>query len=443
MRFRIFLIALLLFVSSGTASSEIVPKKVVMKNGLTVLLIERHSLPIVSVVALIKAGSINDPQDRAGMANLTASLLDEGTTSRSSVQIADEIDFIGGSIGASAGKDSTTASLKVLKKDIEKGFDLFSDILLHPLFDPQEMERVRDLILGSIHSEKDDPMIIADRSFEQLIFGNHPYRNPVIGVADTVKMIRREEILSFYQSHYTPENALLSIVGDINEKEVVQLVERYFGTWQRKSPSQSIALPPPPTLQPKKNDLIDKATVQSSVLMGHVGIDRKNPDFFPVVVMNYILGEGGFSSRLMKEIRDNLGLVYSVYSSFDVHRQRGSFSIALQTKTSNANKAIRAVISEVRKFLSNGVSETELMEAKSYLAGSFPLRLETTDRLSAILATIGFYELGLNYFQDYPQQIEKVTQADVLRVANRYLHPDQFTLVVVGNLAEAKIATPD
>jgi zinc protease len=174
--------------------------------------------------------------------------------------------------------------------------------------------------------------------------------------------------------------------------------------------------------------------------MGHLGIDRKNPDFFPVVVMNYILGEGGFASRLMKEIRDNQGLVYSVSSSFGVYRQPGSFSVSLQTKAGNTNKAIAAVLSEVKRFRAEGVSETELVEAKSYLAGSFPLRLETADRLATLPSVIGFYELGLGYFKDYPQQIEKVTQEDILRVANQYLHPDQFTLVVVGNLAEAKIA---
>ena len=443
-RFSICLtLLLLLFVNTIPVSAEIKPKKIVMKNGLTVLLIERHSLPIVSIVALVKAGSINDPQDKAGLANLTASLLDEGTESRSSAQISEEIDFIGASLDLSAGRDFTTAHTKVLTKDTEKGFDLLSDILLHPLFNPQEIERVRNLILGSIHAEKDDPMVIAGRSFNRLIFGDHPYRNPVNGTADTVKMLRREEMISFYQGHYAPSNTLLAIVGDVTEHVAIGLVDRYFAKWANPTLTARGPLSPVPSgFQSKKIDLIDKATVQSSVLIGHLGIDRKNPDFFPVMVMNYILGEGGFASRLMKEIRDNQGLVYSVYSSFGVYRYPGAFTISLQTQTGNTNKAIAAVRGEVERMRAEGATDAELIEAKAYLSGSFPLRLETTDRLATLLATIGFYGLGLDYFTDYPKQIEKVTREDVLRVAKKYLHPDQFTLVVVGNLAEAKIPSP-
>ena len=442
MRFPFFLTLLLvLFVNAATAVAEIAPKKIVMKNGLTVFLIERHSLPIISIVALVKSGSINDPRDKAGVANLTASLLDEGTENRTSAQISEEIDFIGASLNLSAGKDFTVAQTKVLTKDVEKGFDILSDILLHPRFDPQEMERVRNLILGSIHAEKDDPMVVAGRSFNKLIFGDHPYRNPVDGIADTVKIIRREDLISFYQTYYSPHNTILSIVGDLTEKEAVRWVNLYFSKWanQPALPS-SIDRPSPAMLQPKKIDIIDKATMQSSIIMGHLGINRENPDFFPVVVMNYILGEGGFASRLMQSIRDNQGLVYSVYSSFGVHRQPGSFAISLQTKTGNANKAIAAVVDEVKRIRTEGVTDVELSEAKAYLTGSFPLRLDTTDKLASILATVGFYDLGLDYFTDYPKQIGKVTREDILRVAQKYLHPDQLTLVVVGNLAEAKIA---
>jgi len=442
MRFPFFLTLLLvLFVNAATAVAEIAPKKIVMKNGLTVFLIERHSLPIISIVALVKSGSINDPRDKAGVANLTASLLDEGTENRTSAQISEEIDFIGASLNLSAGKDFTVAQTKVLTKDVEKGFDILSDILLHPRFDPQEMERVRNLILGSIHAEKDDPMVVAGRSFNKLIFGDHPYRNPVDGIADTVKIIRREDLISFYQTYYSPHNTILSIVGDLTEKEAVRWVNLYFSKWanQPALPS-SIDRPSPAMLQPKKIDIIDKATMQSSIIMGHLGINRENPDFFPVVVMNYILGEGGFASRLMQSIRDNQGLVYSVHSSFGVHRQPGSFAISLQTKTGNANKAIAAVVDEVKRIRTEGVTDVELSEAKAYLTGSFPLRLDTTDKLASILATVGFYDLGLDYFTDYPKQIGKVTREDILRVAQKYLHPDQLTLVVVGNLAEAKIA---
>jgi zinc protease len=443
MRFYLALFTFLLFFITADASAEIQPKQIVMENGLTVLLIERHTLPIVSVVALVKAGSINDPADLAGVANLTASLLDEGTQKRTSVQISEEIDFIGGSISASASKDFTTAGLKVLKKDIEKGLDLFSDVLLHPRFDPKEVDRVRHLILGGIHSEEDDPMAVAGRSFERLVYGDHPYRNPVVGLAATVEKITPSDLALFYQTHYLPNNALLSIVGDVTEKEAIHWVEKYFSEWKPKPDlAATIKTPAPPTLQPKQTDLIDKTLTQSSVEMGHVGIDRKNPDFYAVLVMNYILGGGGFSSRLLTEIRDNQGLVYSVSSSFGAQKQPGSFSISLQTKTANTNKAIAAALTEINRIRTEKVTEDEISEAKAYLIGSFPLRLETTDSLASILSHVGFYDLGMTYFKDYPSQIEKVSREDVLRAANQYLHPEQLSIVVVGNLAEARVTEP-
>lgn len=434
------LIFLFISVESQPAFAEIKPKQIVMKNGLTILLIEQHSLPIVSVEALIKSGSVDDPFDRAGVANLTASLLDEGTQKRSSTQIAEEIDFIGASLGASADLDYTSVNLRVLKKDIERGFDLLSDLLLNPLFDVKEMERVRRLILGSILSGKDDPTTIASLAFDNIVFGNHPYKNPVIGLEESVQKIGRDDIVSFYQNHYLPKNTLFSIVGDVTEKEAVALVKKYFSEWKNVSPKPVLARNiASPTIQPKKTELIEKDLTQTTVLIGHLGINRKNPDFYPVIVMNYILGGGGFSSRLLTHIRDNKGLVYSAYSSFDANRQPGAFEISLQTKASNTNEAISATLQEINQILKDGVTETELMEAKAYLIGSFPLRLETTGKLAGLLSKVGFHELGLAYFSDYPKYIEKVTREDILRVAKTYLRPDQMTLVVVGNLAEAKV----
>lgn len=447
------LIVLFISVGSQPAFADIRPKQIVMKNGLTLLLIERHSLPIVSVEVLIKSGSANDPFDRAGVANLTASLLDEGTKKRNSVQIAEEIDFIGASLGASADLDYTSVNLRIIKKDIERGFDLLSDILLNPIFDAKELERVRHLILGSILSEKDEPITIASRAFDNIIFANHPYKNPVIGLEGTVQKIGRDDILSFYQTHYLPKNTLFSIVGDVTEKEAIALINKYFSAWSVTTPAvgpptAGIPLPmvavktlptTPPTEQPKKTELIDKDLTQTTVLMGHLGISRKNPDFYPVIVMNYILGGGGFSSRLLTNIRDNKGLVYSAYSSFNPNSQSGSFEISLQTKASNTNEAISATLQEINQMLKEGVTETELTEATAYLIGSFPLRLETTGKLTGLLSKIGFYELGLGYFSDYPKYIGKVTREDILRVAKTYLKPEQMTLVVVGNLSEAKV----
>ncbi len=438
MRKIAFFILLFIVISRPASAAEIKPKQIVMENGLTVLFIERHSLPIINVMALIKAGSAQDLPDRSGLASFTASLLDEGTGKRTATQISEEVDLLGASLSAGADLDYTSVSLQVLKKDVEKGFDLFSDILLNPLFDTKEIERVRRMILGSILSEKDEPMAIAGRAFDNIVFGSHPYRNPIIGLEETVPQIGRDDMVLFYQTHYRPNNTLFSIVGDLTEKEAIALVNKYFSTWEKKPLLETQISAP--ILQPKKVDLIQKGLTQTSVLMGHMGIDRKNPDFYAVNVMNYILGGGGFSSRLLSEIRDNQGLVYSVHSSFDAHRQPGAFSIALQTKASNTNAAILGVLNEIRRIQNEGVSPIELDEAKAYLIGSFPLRLETAGKLTSLLSRVGFYNLELSYFTDYPKYIEKVTREDILRVAKTYLHPEALTLVVVGDLAEAKVS---
>lgn len=444
MRFYTCLL-LFLFISIGsqTAFAEIKPKQIALKNGSSLLLIERHSLPIVNVEVLIKSGSAFDPPDLSGVASLTASLLDEGTKKRSSAQMAEEADFIGASVGAYPELDYTSVNLRVLKKDIEKGFDLLSDVVLNPLFDAKELERVRRLILGSILSEKDEPTVIAGRAFDNIVFANHPYKNPVIGVEESVKKISREDIVSFYKTHYVPNNALFSIVGNVTEQEAITLINKYFAGWSVTTPavgtSTTVRKIAPPTEQPRKTVLIDKDLTQTTVVMGHLGISRKDPDFYPVIVMNYILGGGGFASRLLTNIRDNKGLVYSAHSSFNPNSQQGSFEISLQTKASNTNEAVLAALYEIEQIIKEGVTETELGEAKAYLVGSFPLRLETTGKLAGLLSKVGFHELGLTYFNDYPKYIEKVTREEVLRVARTYLQPGQISLVVVGNLAEAKV----
>jgi zinc protease len=439
MRFyTLLLTTLFLFVASLPAFAEFRPKQSTLANGSTRLLIERHTLPIVSVELLIPAGAIHDPVGRAGVASLTASLLDEGTKNRSSKQISEEIDFIGASLSASADLEATAISLRVLKKDVEKGFDLLSDIVQNPSFDTKELERVRQLILGSIHSEQDSPTVIASRAFDNIVFANHPYRNPVIGLKETVTKISREEVVSFYQTHYHPNRAIFSIVGDLTEKESADLIQKYFSKW-KNSGAESVPSIAPPAPQPKKTEMIQKELTQMTVLMGHLGIRRNHPDFYPVMVMNYILGGGGFSSRLLTNIRDNKGLVYSAHSSFQANRQEGSFEIVLQTRPSKVPEAISSVREELAKIRDAGVTEVELAEAKSYLIGSFPLRLETTGKLAKLLSAVGFHELGLAYFNDYPKYIEKVTQEDVLKAARTYLNPDQMSLVVVGNIAEAKV----
>ncbi len=440
MRTRI-LAAIFLFVFvRSAAAAELKPVRKVLGNGIVLLTLERPTLPIVSVNLLVKAGSILDPEEKAGLANLTSSLLDEGTKKRSATAIADAVDFIGARLSASADEDYATISLKILKKDLAIGMDLLADIAQNPAFDEKEVERVKKNVIGEIVSEKDEPTIVAQRAFDNLVFGRHPYHRSVRGLEESVPKITRNDLAKFHETYYRPNNATISIVGALTPAEAEEAVKKFLGGW-KKGEIRFPAIPPPPRLQKKKVELIDKDLTQASVLLGHVGIDRKNPDYYTVTIMNYILGGGGFSSRMMSEIRDNRGLVYSIYSRYAANLYPGAFAVSLQTKNASAKEAIQGVLAQIAAMRESEPTDSELAEAKSYLIGSFPLRIDTTTKIANLLSVIEFYGLGLDYVEKYPTYIQKVSKKDVRKVARKYLDPQRYALVVVANQSQAKIDT--
>jgi zinc protease len=419
-------------------AADIAPTRFIAPNGMTVLVLEQHFLPIVEIHALIKAGAAQDPPEKAGVANLVASLLDEGTTTRSSRQLAEQIDFVGGSLAVQAGEDYTTASARTLKKDIDLGFTLLADILQHPTFPKQEFERVRSQILGEISSDNDDPGHVAMKAFNQLVFQNHPYRWPVNGTEETLSKITLAEVQSFYTKEYLPNQVILTIVGDVTAEQATTLVQTHFGSW-KKGAVPSRAVKKPTAIDKKTVQLIEKDLTQSTIVIGHPGISRTNPDFYAVTVMNYVLGAGGFSSRLMDSIRDKQGLAYGIMSHYDARAMPGSFWINLQTRTETTNQAISGVLIEMKAIREAPVSDQELADAKAFLMGSFPLRLDSTSKLAQVLAQVEFFGLGFDYFSQYPKWIERVTKEDVQRAAKQYLDPQHYALVVVGNIAKAKV----
>jgi zinc protease len=423
---------------ASAAPAELSPTKFTTPNGMTVLVLEQHFLPIVELHALIKTGSAQDPPEKAGLANLVASLLDEGTTTRTSKQLAEQIDFVGGSLAVKASEDFTTASARVLKKDVDLGFTLLADILMRPAFPKQEFERVRSQVLGEIASDNDDPGHVAMKAFNQLVFHNHPYRWPANGTEETLPKITLADVQNFYAREYLPNQVILAIVGDITGELATALVQTHFGAWKKGNPPAK-TIKKPNAIEKKAVQLIDKDLTQSTIVLGHGGISRTNPDFYAVTVMNHILGAGGFSSRLMDSIRDKQGLAYGIMSHYDARSMPGSFWVNLQTRTEATNQAITGVLAEMKAIREAPVTDQELAEAKSFLMGSFPLRLDSTAKLAQVLAQVEFYGLGFDYFTQYPKWIERVTKDDVQRVARQYLDPQHYALVVVGNLAKAKV----
>ncbi len=407
----------------------------VLSNGLTVLFVERHAVPAVQARLVIKTGAVADPVGKTGLAALTAGVLTKGTGARSAVEIAEAVDFIGAALDADAADDVSSVSLTVLKKDLPVGLSLMTDVALRPSFPAAEVERVRRETLSAIQAAKDNPEAVAEKSFAPLVFGQHPYGRPVEGLEATVSALTREEAVAFHRTYYRPNNAVLVLVGDLTAKEARRIARTAFGAWEKKA-IPPVTVPAIVPVRERRVSLIDRDLTQATVVLGHVGIARSDPDFYAVTVMNYILGGGSFSSRLMARIRDDEGLVYGISSGYDAKQYPGAFSVGLQTKTESVPVAIREVIEEIAKIRADGVTEAELEAAKNYLAGSFPLRYETNSRLASLLGMVEVYGLGLTYFEDYPRKIRAVTLDDVRRVASARLDPERYVLVVVGRTGE-------
>lgn len=407
-------------------------------DGFTLLYAERHALPIVAVTLLIKASPLNEEMQKAGTANLTAKLLKEGTAKRKSLDIGEEIEFIGASLDTSASRDYTTITLTVLKKDIEKGFEIFSDILLNPTFPEIEIKRKKDLIKGALKQSEEDPSFAASKVFKHNVFGSHPYGRLVEGDIEKLDNIQRDDIVRFYNEYYLPKNSILSIVGNITGSEINTLLNKYLNGWfERQKNTDTIqksylSSEPLNTTAPPKITLIDKDITQANIILGHKGISRNNPDYYDVIVMNYLLGGGGFASRLMKVIRDDMGLTYSIYSSFAANKEPGEFFVEVQTKNESAQIVIKEILKQMQSMRAGIIIDQEIEDARAFLTGSFPRRLDTTRKIADFLAVVEFYKLGDDYIKKYSEYINNVTKEAVHMAAIKYLKPDDYVLVIAG-----------
>ncbi len=433
---RAVLVAMaLLGVTAAVDASQLATRQT-LPNGMVVLHTERPSVPMVSVVMAVQAGSAAEPEAKAGLAYLTAALLTEGTGRRTSREISDAIEFVGGSLSASGGADYTTISLTVLKKDAELGFDLLADVVMHPAFRQEELERKKRIITNGLIQQNEEPGAVASIAFSKAVFGSHPYGRQAQGTVESVAAISRKDLTDFHDTWFAPNNAIISVVGDISRDELMQLLTRFFGTWQQKPvPSVHLAEPAPRTA--REVIRVSKDLTQTNIVLGHLGISRDNPDYYAVLVMNYILGGGGFASRLMDNIRDNRGLAYDVHSYFSASRYGGSFQAVLQTKNESAATAIAEVIGEMERMQQEPVSDRELADAKSYLTGSFPLRIDSNTKIAGFNLAVEYYGLGVDYVDRYPEIINAITREDIQRVARKYLDPAHYVLVVVGDLGKA------
>jgi len=401
---------------------------------------EERSLPFVVFQMLVDAGSRLDPPGKEGLANLTAKALLLGTSAQNGDAINEALDFMGASLSTSAGQDYAVIGLQVLKKDLAKGFDLFVDSITNPIFPEQEVRKEVTKILGAIQSADEQPMALAEKAFKRTLFPESPYGHPVEGIRESVPKLSREDTLQFYRKFYCPNKAILAIVGDITVDEVKARLIPLLEKW----PARQIEAGPtyPTYAKGPRTVTIARQITQANIVLGNVGVRRDNPDYYTLSVMNYILGGGGFGSRLTEEVRVKRGLAYSVASFLDAEKYQGSFQVVMQTKNQSARESIGLVLKEMEVMQKGPVPEEDLRRAKAYLTGSFPLRIDTQSKLASFLGQVEYYGLGLDYPEKYPSLINSVTGQAVLRVAKTYLFPEQTILVVVGNLKEAGMESP-
>jgi zinc protease len=392
---------------------------------------------MVTFNLLIEAGSRFDPPGEQGLANLTSRLLTYGTKARKALEISDTIDFIGAELSTGSGEELATISMTVLKEHMPIGLELFGEILTSSVFPQEEVDRQKQQIIASIKGKQEDPGEIAQKKFMEALYPRSFYGRPVEGTEDSVKAVERASLVKFYERYYRPNRAILTVVGDVSQQEIVAGLEKALQGWKEGDSSKEAVAPP--ATGPAEFIRLNKNITQANIIMGHKGVPRDDPDYYAIQVMSYILGGGGFSSRLMESIRNQRGLAYSVYSMFYSEKHVGTFQVTMQTKNENAGEAIRIAKEEISRIREQGVSEEELTAAKNYLTGSFPLRLDTNRRIAGFLSQVEYFGLGLDYVERYSDLIRKVSREDILRVAKRYLQPDRLIVVVVADQEKAAL----
>ena len=404
-------------------------RREVLPNAMRLLVAERPAIPIVVVRLFVRAGSAYDPSDTPGLANLTAELLTRGTARRTGPQLDQAIEFVGGSLEATASRDGVTVSLNVLKKDLELGLDLLAEVILTPTFPEDELKRKVAEIQASLRRSEENPEVVAGREMTKLLYPNHPYGHPVPGTIESVGQLTREQVVGFHRRHYRPDMAVVAVVGDVTVDAIRQGLGRRFAGWT--APAEApVQIPPAPENPPVEQRTIKRDLTQATVLLGRPGVRQVHPDYFPLIVANYILG-GGSASQLYTRVREERGFAYFVHSNLSPGRYGASYIVSLQTRLDAVDEAVRLVKEEMVSLGKGSVPAGALDLAKSFLIGSLPLRLDTSGKVADFLINIEENGLGLDYPDRFRTEVAKVTAADVERVSARYLAPATFSSVIV------------
>ena len=402
-----------------------------LSNGLKLMIVEQHELPVADFVLLVGSGGTSDPTGKTGAANLTTAMLREGTTTRKSLDIADQTSYLGISLFPFSSWESNTLSLHTPTAQLDSALALFADVALHPSFPANEFDRLKKNRLTELLQLRDQGPAIANQAFPAILYGTHPYGAQLIGTEQSVSSLSVADLQAYYQANFKPNNSTLIVVGDITPDQIEAKLNSLFGSWQRGDVAT-----PTYTEPPKSGSttiyLIDKpGAAQSSFRIGAVGVPRSTKDYFALTVMNTILG-GSFSSRLMQNLREAKGYTYGAGSRFDMRRAAGPFTASAEIVSAKSDSALLEFMKELNAIRSN-VSAQELSRAKRYLQLQLPGNFETTQDIAAALVPVAQYGLPLDYYNNYVQSVEAVTLPDVSRVAQQYINPGSLAIVIVGD----------
>ncbi len=402
-----------------------------LPNGLRVVVIEHREQPVVSLRLLVRAGAEQDPPDRPGVASMTAALLDQGTKTRSALEIAEMIESVGGQISTGSSWHSSFAVVSVPAPAVDVAFEVLADIVRNPVFKEEEIERQRQQRLSALRVQADDPSYLASAAIARMVFGDHPYGRPPEGTLDSISRLTRDDMLAFHRAVYHPNNAILAIAGDIAAAMAFAKAERYFGDWP-KGEVRVAEVPPPPPLRGRKLLIIDKPdAVQTEIRLGKVGIARHDPRYFALHVLTAILASGS-GSRLWDVLRRERGLTYGVSSRVGAWRQPGSVTISTFTRTEATRDTLELVLRELERVARERVTEEEVQKAKTFLAGVFQLRMETPEALAEIVLDALNYGFDYAYLNAYRDRLLSVTAEHVYEVARMYGRTDDLAIVLVG-----------
>lgn len=404
----------------------------VTQTGARVYFVENHDLPIMDIAVTFRAGGAYDSPEKVGLAGITHHLMDTGVDGMNEEQITNAFADIGAQLGGSAGKDSAGFSIRTLTSEQDQALRVFNKILHTPTFPQTVLAREKKRAIARIKEAKTKPNRIAAKAFKKAIFGNHPYG--LQSTETTVDSLNVADLQAFYQKHYTAKSAVIAMMGDMTKaqaKTIANNISAGLPQGEAITPVQAVA----PIKAAQQINKPHPAS-QAHIFIGQPGVKRGDPDYFALYVGNYILGGGGFVSRLTEEVREKRGLAYSAYSYFSPMAEAGPFTIGLQTKKSQAQEALAVVNKTVADFIANGITAKELQAAKDNIIGGFPMRIDSNRKILGYLSTIGFYNLPPTYLADFNQRIENVTVQQVNDAFKRRLKQEKFATVVVGGEVE-------